>query len=187
MDSGILLTGLVVFLARIIDVSIGTLRTLFIVRGKTKIAFVLGFIEINMWLLVLSTVLEKVMAYPVIALFYAFGFSTGNVVGILIERKIAIGHLILRVITPVHGEIMATQIRESGFPVTTVEGEGAKGKVTVLYIACERKHVKKIIPIVHEIDPDAFYITEQAGSVSKLHHTQTMVPRTGWRAIFKKK
>ena len=178
--------GILVFFARIFDVSIGTLRTVFIVRGKPQFAFFLGFVEISMWLLVLSTVLDKVMQFPILALFYALGFSTGNVVGIMLERKLAFGVINLRVITPYHGQEMATEIREQGFPVTTVDGKGAKGDVTLLYIVCQRKQLPKILPIIKEIDPNAFYITEQAGYVSRLHQ-YTLVPKTGWRAVFKKK
>ncbi len=182
----ILLTGILVFCARIIDVSIGTLRTISIIRGKTKIAFVLGFFEISMWLLVLSTVLDKVMNYPIIALFYAFGFSTGNVVGILIEKRLAMGQIVMRIITSQHGELLASEIRQEGFPVTTVDGEGAKGNVLILFIACERKNLKRIIPIIEKHTPEAFYVIEHAGSISKVYNPSN-VPRTGWRAILKKK
>ena len=80
--------GVIIFFARIIDVSVGTLRTISIIQGRTKMAFYLGFIEISMWLAVLSAVLKKVMENPMLAIFYAAGFSTGNVVGILIEKNL---------------------------------------------------------------------------------------------------
>ncbi len=185
-DSSILLTGILIFFSRVIDVSLGTLRTINIVQGRTRIAFILGFFEISMWLVVLSTVLNQVMTKPILGLFYALGFSTGNVVGILIERKIALGHTIFRVITADHGEIMATAIRNAGYAVTTFEGAGLKGKVIELYVVCDRKNLKDIIPIINSIDPKAFYITEQVGNVSRVYGP-TMVPRTGWRAIMKKK
>ncbi|HPG37996.1 MAG TPA: DUF5698 domain-containing protein [bacterium] len=185
-ESAILITGILVFCSRVIDVTLGTLRTINIVQGRTKIAFILGFFEISMWLVVLSTVLPQVVAKPILGLFYALGFSTGNVVGIIIERKIALGHTIFRVITAEHGEIMATALRNAGYAVTTFEGTGLKGKVIELYVVCDRKNLREIIPIINSIDPNAFYITEQAGDVSKVYRP-TMVPKTGWRAIIKKK
>jgi uncharacterized protein YebE (UPF0316 family) len=185
-DGAVLLTGILVFCSRVIDVSLGTLRTINIVQGRTRIAFILGFFEISMWLVVLSTVLPQVVAKPILGLFYALGFSTGNVMGIIIERKIALGHTIFRVITAEHGEIMASAIRRAGYAVTTFEGNGLKGKVIELYVVCDRKNLKEIIPIVNSIDENAFYITELAGDVSKIYRP-TMVPRTGWRSILKKK
>jgi uncharacterized protein YebE (UPF0316 family) len=178
--------GIIVFFARVIDVSMGTMRTISIVQGRTKIAFILGFFEISMWLLVLSAVLQKIMHNPYLGIFYALGFSTGNVVGILLERRLAMGYTNLRIITSTSGMRIAEKLRGEGYPVTTFEGEGKDGKVTEVYIACERKSLTKILNIVKEIEPDAFYITEQAGIISKIRRP-TMLPPTGWRAIHKKK
>jgi len=86
------LLGIFVFIARIVDVSVGTLRTISIVQGRTKLSFFLAFIETSVWLVVLSAVLPKVMETPLLGLFYAFGFATGNVVGILVEKRLAMGY-----------------------------------------------------------------------------------------------
>jgi len=185
-DAIVLLLGFLVFCSRVIDVSIGTLRTISIVQGRTKIAFFLGLIEVSMWLIVLSAVLPRIISTPILGLFYALGFSTGNVVGILIERRIALGQTNIRIITSTHSEEMATAIRNTGLPVTTFQGEGLKGKVTEIYVVCERKDLKVILPIVKAIDSKAFYITEQTSSVSKIYRPNRL-PKTGWRAVFKKK
>ena len=174
--------GVIIFFARIIDVSVGTLRTISIIQGRSKMAFFLGFVEISMWLAVLSAVLKKVMENPMLAIFYAAGFSTGNVVGILIEKKLAMGYTNFRVITQTNGRIIAEQLREKGHSATIFEGEG----VLEVYVVCERKALPEIIRIVREIEPNAFYITEQVGIVSKMLRPM-MVPATGWRAIHKKK
>ncbi|MFH1681609.1 MAG: DUF5698 domain-containing protein [Candidatus Eisenbacteria bacterium] len=186
LDWTTLLLGVVVFFARVLDVSVGTMRTISIVQGKTRNAFFLGLIEVSVWLAVVAAVVNKVMEQPILGVFYAFGFSTGNVVGIKIERRLAFGHTVFRVITPEHGEEMAVAVRAAGFPVTTFVGQGMAGPVTELYIVCRRRDLKRLVPIVLDVDPSAFYITEQAGSVSKLRRP-FMTPRTGWRAIFKKK
>ena len=180
------LIGILIFFARIIDVSIGTLRTIGIVQGRMKMAFFLGLIEISMWLLVLTAVLQKVMETPILAVFYAVGFSTGNVVGIYIEKKLAMGFTNLRVISSNNGGIIAERIREKGYKATVFEGEGKEGKVIEVYVVCERKAIPELIRIVREIEPDAFYITEQVGIVSKMLRPM-MVPATGWRSIHKKK
>jgi uncharacterized protein YebE (UPF0316 family) len=180
------LLGILVFLARIVDVSVGTLRTISIIQGRTKVAFFLAFIEISVWLLVLSEVLPKVMHSPLLGFFYAFGFATGNVVGITVEKWLAMGFINLRVITTKFATEISDSLREKGFAVTTFEGEGKDGKVTEIYVVTDRKNLPSLIKIVKGIEPDAFYIAEQAGIVSKIRRP-TMVPATGWRAVQKKK
>jgi uncharacterized protein YebE (UPF0316 family) len=186
LDWGTLLLGVLVFFARVLDVSVGTMRTISIVQGKTRTAFFLGLIEVSTWLVVVAAVVNRVIDQPILGVFYAFGFSTGNVVGIKLERRVAFGHTVFRVITPEKGDEMAAAVRAAGFPVTTFTGQGMSGPVTELYIVCRRRDLKRLVPIVLGIDPTAFYITEQAGSVSKLRRP-FMTPRTDWRAIFKKK
>lgn len=185
LDPGTLLIGILVFFARIGDVSLGTMRTIAIVHGRTKEAFFLGFVEVSIWLAVISTVVKLVMSKPVLGIFYALGFSTGNVVGIVLERRIALRYIVLRVISG-KGRKMAEVIRESGYAVTTFQGEGKSGPVTELYVVCRRRDLNEILPIVKSVEFDAFYITEQAGSVSKIYRP-SMQPLTGWRAILKKK
>ena len=182
----ILVTGILIFIARIVDVSLGTLRTISIIQGRTWVAFWLGFGEIIIWLSVISTVILQVREIPVLAFFYAFGFASGNLVGIRIEKWLAFGHIVIRVISTKHYMAMADTIRQAGFAVTTFRGEGRSGPVMELCIVCRRKHLRQVIGIVQAIEPGAFYITEQVGEVSKIYrpiHT----PVTGWRAILKKK
>ena len=91
MDSSILLTGILIFFARIVDVALGTLRTIVTVQGRTVNAFFLGIAEVIIWILVVSTVVHQIKETPVLIVFYALGFASGNVVGILVERKLEIG------------------------------------------------------------------------------------------------
>ncbi len=185
-DLQTLLTGILIFFARIVDVSLGTMRTISIVQGRTRIAFVLGFVEVSLWLFVIATILRQIMEHPLLGIFYALGFSSGNVLGILLERRLAFGHLVLRVVSSRFGREMAEKIRSAGFAVTTFEGEGMSGPVTLLYVVCRRRDMKDIVPIIRSIDDDAFYITEQAGRVSKLKYP-SMEQATGFRALLKRK
>ena len=91
--------AILVFFARLTDVSLGTLRTIAIVHGRTMLAFWLGFFESAIWLAVVSTIVQAVYQQPLLGVVYAFGFASGNLVGITIEKWIAMGHLILRVIS----------------------------------------------------------------------------------------
>lgn len=186
MDLYTFLLGIVIFLSRVADVTLGTIRTLAIVQGRTKLAFVLGFFEVSIWLIIISTVVHQIAENPLLGVFYALGYATGNVAGIKLERKIGQGFNIVRIITLRHGEAMAARLREMGFGVTTFQGQGRSGPVTELYAVCRRRHVAIILAAVREIDAEAFYITEQAGSVNKIL-LPVGVPPTGWRAVLKKK
>ena len=187
MSIEMILTGLAVFCARIIDVSIGTVRTIATVQGRTKLAFFLALIEITIWVSVISVVISNIRESPILTLFYALGFATGNVVGIKVERKMAIGVLILRVLTRTAGLEIAEELREQGQRVTVFEGQGKRGPVTELYIVCRRRDLRRILGLVMEKDPEAFYITEQARDVSKVLRPILERSPTGWRAVFKKK
>jgi uncharacterized protein YebE (UPF0316 family) len=99
MDVNTLAIGFLIFFARICDVSIGTVRTIVTVQGRSVVAFFLAIFELLIWITVVSTVIHKIKDQPVLALFYAFGYATGNVVGIAVERKIALGIIVLRVFT----------------------------------------------------------------------------------------
>jgi uncharacterized protein YebE (UPF0316 family) len=186
LDAPTLLFGLVVFCARVADVSIGTLRTISIVNGRTLVAFFLGLVEISLWLAVVSTVIMEIGHRPILGVFYVLGFATGNAVGICIERRLAYGNTVMRVFTAGRGKNMAKTIRDMGHGVTTFEGEGVTGPVTELLIVSRRRDLKKILAAVRAIEPKAFYITEQVGVVSKLYRPLLAEP-TGWRSVLKKK
>jgi uncharacterized protein YebE (UPF0316 family) len=187
LDYAILVTGALVFFARICDVSIGTVRTIVTVQGRTVVAFILAIFEITIWILVASTVINQVQEKPLLVIFYAFGYATGNVVGIKAERHLAFGLLILKVIVAeVTGDRIAENLRRLGQPVTIFRGEGMKGPVSELYIACRRRDLKWILPEVKSIDPKAFYVVEQARDVSKIVRP-IATPLGGWRAVHKRK
>ncbi len=180
------LYGFFVFAARVADVSLGTLRTIAIVHGRTALAFGLGFFESAIWLAVVSTIVQAVAEQPALGVIYALGFATGNLVGIKVEKRIAMGHLILRIISRKNSYQIADKLRNQGYAVTTFVGEGKSGQVIELYVVCRRRELKKILQMTLALDPEAFYVTEQAGSVSNVYRP-IMQPVTGWRAVFKKK
>jgi uncharacterized protein YebE (UPF0316 family) len=186
-DFATILLGIVIFLARVTDVSMGTMRTISIVQGRTRIAFLLGFIEVSMWLVIISTVIHRITQQPILGVFYALGFSTGNVVGIILEKRLAFGHIILRIISTKSGKKIAEKIRKSGHAVTTFLGEGLSGPVTMLYVVCLRKEQNDVVQVVKSIEPEAFYTVDMAGTVSKIYRPFCPQQPTGWRAIFKKK
>ena len=182
----IIITGIVVFFARIADVSIGTVRTIVTVQGRTAIAFTLALFEVTIWLLVVSTVIHQVREQPLLIVFYTFGFATGNVVGIMVERKLAFGIIILKILTRQAGQQITDYLRRKGQPVTVFLGEGMNGPVSELYIACRRRDLKWILPEVKALDEQLFYVIEQARDISRVLRP-IHSPIGGWRAVFKKK
>lgn len=186
LEQNILITGLFVFAARICDVSIGTIRTIMTVQGRTVISFILALFEISIWVLVASTVINQVHEKPLLVIFYAFGYATGNVVGIVVEKKLAFGVIILKLLTRTAGSEIADYLREQGQAVTIFVGEGMKGPVSELYIACRRRDLKWILPEVTKMDKEIFYVIEQARGISKpLRPVHT--PLGGWRSVSKRK
>lgn len=186
MDLLLLTKGLGIFFARIIDVSLGTVRTINLIQGRSIMAFLLGLVEATMWLVVVAAVLKEISVEPLLGVFYAFGFSAGNVVGILIEKRLALGSLILRIISSDYEPEMTRELREMGFAVTVFTGEGRDGPVRELYVVCQRRDFKKIIAAVEEVDPHVFYVTEQPGATKKLPHRMSSVPG-GWRRSSRRK
>ncbi len=147
---------LLIFLARVVDVTLATLRLLLLVRAKRLRAAAIGFVEILIFITVLGTVLNNLNEWPNL-LAYALGFATGNFTGGLLEEKLALGLLTVQVIPrrPV-GEEMARSLRDEGFGVTLVPAEGKEGTKTVLFISIRRRVLPKLIDLVEGQDPDAF-------------------------------
>ena len=183
MDSFVLLMCLGIILARITDVSLGTLRTMVVVQGRRKLAWVLGFFEILIWVVVVSKVIQN-LSEPAYAVAYALGFATGNVVGITLENWLAFGEQVIRVFTR-EGETIATQLRSEGFRVTTFAGEEGDGPVDMLFIEAPRKKISDIALFVRHIDATCSYIIDDVRAVS--HTALSLHQPTGWRAILKKK
>jgi len=186
MDWATLGIGIIIFCARIVDVSMGTMRVASIIQGRSRAAFVLGFLETGMWVFIIASVLHRIAEKPIVGIFYALGFSTGNVVGIMLERRIAYGNMVVRAFVPSDGEKIAEAIYAQGFGVTLFPGQGVKGPVTEVCIVCRRGELKQIIDTIEKMWPGAFYVTEPAGTVSGIDRP-IMQPLTGWRGVHKRK
>lgn len=185
-DTQILLTGLFIFTARIIDVCLGTIRIIVTVQGRAVIAFFLATIEITIWLTVISTVISQINESPILIIFYSLGYACGNVSGIFVERRLAFGMTILRVFVTEKGSILADKLRSQGQPVTIFQGEGMDGPVYELYIACQRKYLKPLVSLILDFDDKLFYVVEPAKDMSK-EFMPLFTPRGGWRDMQNRK
>lgn len=150
---------LLIFAARIIDVSLGTLRIIFISRDRRLLAPLMGFFEVLIWLLAISQIFKN-LANPLCYIAYAAGFAGGNYIGMAIENRLAIGTQVVRVIAKTGAEDMIEKLKVRGYGLTILEGEGAVGPVKVLFTIAKRKDLPEIVDIIHGINPKAFYTVE---------------------------
>lgn len=158
------LTGLIIFFLRIIDMSMDTLRVLFVVRGKKLLVWILGFLQSLIFVIAISSVLTgKASAWTIGG--YAMGFATGNVVGMIIENKLAIGHILVTIISSNRGALLAEKLRTNGYAVTEIAGRGKNGTVFELHASVLRKDVDQVETIVLEADPLAFITAEDVRPV----------------------
>jgi len=157
---------LLIFFARIVDVSLGTIRILFVARGVQTLAAVLGFFEVFIWLVVISGIMNNLTS-PFYFIFYAAGFAAGNYVGISIERHLYVGKVALRIITREKADDLLKFFREEGLGITSVDAEGATGPVKILYSIIKRRDLKSVIDQVHQYNPKAFYSIEDVKTVSE--------------------
>jgi uncharacterized protein YebE (UPF0316 family) len=157
---------LLIFLARLIDVSLGTLRIIFLSRGRKYLAPLLGFVEVLIWITVVSQVVggaQNIVAY----LAYAAGFAVGNYAGMLIEEKLAIGTLVVRVILPQEETELIERLRMEGYGATYVDGHGAGGPVMLIYTVVPRKDLSRVVDLVQDVHPKAFFTVEELRSAQQ--------------------
>ena len=148
-----------IFLSRVVDVSIGTIRIIFISRGWKFVSAGLGFIEVFIWVLAISQImknLDNVWAYFA----YAMGFACGTYVGMLIEEKIAIGTVLFQVITKKPAPKLIKELHESDAKLTSVKARGDDGPVDIIYVVAKRKKAHKVYLLIKKYHPRAFLSVE---------------------------
>jgi uncharacterized protein YebE (UPF0316 family) len=174
-----------IFFLRIVDVTFGTLRTIMIVEGKIKSSVVLGFFEIFIWITAISQVVFRINESLWLAFAYAAGFACGNAVGIVVERRVGIGLVVIRIVTANKGQKIADAVKSFSADITVLEGKSFKGHVDMIVVSCKRKKAGILMAKAFEIDPELTYTIERANTLEKRHR---LIPNlTGWRSILKKK
>ena len=130
------------------------------------LAPIFGFFEILIWLLAIGQIMQN-LSNPLYYIAYALGFSAGNVAGIFVEERLAVGRVILRIITQRDATQLIDYLRSSGYGVTTVAAEGAKGPVELIFTVIDRGKIQAVIDSVHTFNPRAFYSIEDVRSVKE--------------------
>jgi len=160
----LIILPILIFFARVADVSLGTLRTVFISQGKKYLAPLLGFFEVLIWLLAIGQIFSNITnIWYYFA--YAGGFASGNFLGLIIEKKISLGYLKIQLILRDNPEKLINTLKTGGFGLTTLTAIGSRGTVQLLIMVIKRKNESKVKDIIKEKSPNAFISIEQVQTV----------------------
>jgi len=168
-----ILIPLMIFSARIVDVSLGTIRLILVSKGQKIIAPLLGFIEVLIWIIIIGQVMDHLDNF-LCYIAYAAGFATGNLVGMLIEEKLAMGNVFIRVFSTKSVSKLFNYLNKKGYGVTELSGKGNNGRVNILYLIVERKIIKNTIEIINKFNPTAFYCLEDLRKINE----RAIMPKT---------
>ena len=156
-----------IFLARILDVSLGTLRIMFVSKGLRGKATVLGFIEVLIWIIIVAQIFQNLDNW-LNYIAYAGGFATGTFIGMYIEEHMKMGIQIFRIIVGREREELIEALKENNFRVTSLDGQGKYGPVKVIFTVAKRKRWQQLANIVNQFAPNAFYSVEDVKHVSQM-------------------
>jgi uncharacterized protein YebE (UPF0316 family) len=157
---------IMIFCARICDVTMGTIRVIFISKGIRYLAPVIGFFEVIIWLLAIGQVMNN-LTNIVSYIAYGAGFATGTFIGMYIEEKISIGLTSVRIITKEDPMELMQYLRSHNYGVTSVDGEGGTGRVKMIFTIIRRQDLGHVVGIIKEFHPNAFYSVEEVKSVAE--------------------
>lgn len=155
-----------IFLARVLDVSLGTMRIVFVSKELKYLAPFVGFFEVLIWLFAIRAIMQNLNNIACY-LAYGAGFAIGTFIGLYIEKRLAIGKSILRIITQKDSTELIDNLRLKGFGVTSMDAQGVKGKVHIIYMIIKRHDFENVAEIIKKFNPNAFYTVEDARLVSK--------------------
>lgn len=155
-----------IFLARICDVTLGTVRLIFVSRGFKYLAPLVGFFEVLIWILAIGQIMQNLTNW-VCYLAYAGGFAIGNYIGMLVAERLSLGTVLIRVITQKGAHALVDRLRSEDYGVTSVDGEGGAGPVQVIFTIVPRREVGAVVYLVKAFNPKAFYSIEEVGYVEK--------------------
>ncbi len=161
-----LVLPLIIFVSRIGDVTLGTMRHVLTSRGHKNISPLLGFFEVLIWIVVVSQVMKQANNFACY-IGWAGGFAMGNYIGLIIEEKIALGLQIIRIISHQDCTEMIAQLQKENHGITVLDAHGAKGPVKVILTVAKRKNIESIVHVIQKYNPSAFYSIEDIRDVNK--------------------
>jgi uncharacterized protein YebE (UPF0316 family) len=157
---------LLIFFARICDQTIGTLRLIFLSKGFKHIVPFLAFFESMIWLIAISQILSHLEnAATFVA--YGLGFATGNYVGMLVEERLSIGSVIIRIFSKEHIPEFIDVLQKNNYGYTIINAEGSTGELKIVFSIINRKYLSHLIEQINVIDSSTFYTVEEVKSVKR--------------------
>jgi uncharacterized protein YebE (UPF0316 family) len=150
-----LLVPLLVFLAEMTVVTLGTLRIICISRGRKHLAPLLGFFEVLTWLFAITQVMTNLGEWDCVVAF-ALGFTLGNYLGMAVEQRLALGSVVVRAFFSQDPTELVTRLRSSNYGVTCVEGKGSRGPVQIVMTVIKRKQLEVVMAMIKTSQPGAF-------------------------------
>jgi uncharacterized protein YebE (UPF0316 family) len=151
---------LLIFVAEMCVLTLATLRIIFIARGQKVLAPLFGFAEIMIWLFAIGKTMQN-LDDPACFLAFALGFTLGNYLGILIEKRLAMGMVNVRIITHRAAQDLIEGLRAASFGVTCVEGQGATGRVQIVLTVVKRRQLPEVVALIEALHPNAFYAVDE--------------------------
>lgn len=162
----VLLLCIKIFFVRIFDVSLGTMRTIITVKGRTKLASLIGFIEVFIWFVIVREALNTDSSSIFVALSYAGGYAAGTLIGGLLSEKFINGNLTVQVILSNNDDEVVTSIRKAGFAVTVLNVKGQEDiEKHMLIMEVKKKKIKELKKLIKELDEKAFVIINETKMV----------------------
>lgn len=156
----------IIFAARICDMTLDTLRIIYVSRGMKFLAPLFGFFEVLIWLMAITQIFSD-LSNPLCYIAYAGGFALGNFIGIMIEEKMAIGTVVIRIITQKDATELINVLKGENLGVTHVNAQGALGAVKIIFTIVKRKEIDRVLEYVRKCNPQAFFTVEDVRSIRK--------------------
>ncbi|MCX6292374.1 MAG: DUF2179 domain-containing protein [Bacteroidetes bacterium] len=157
---------LLIFIARMSDVTLGTLRNVFISKGMRNVVPILGFFEVSIWLISMRQIMQH-LENPLCFIAFAGGFAMGTYVGLFVEKRLAIGMQVLRIIINQDAQPLIDMLQRANFGVTIMDGHGAKGPVKIIFTIIKRRDLEYVRRLIHDTNPNAFYSIEDVKVASQ--------------------
>ena len=161
-----LVIPLLIFLSRIVDVTIGTARVVFVSRGYKKLAAGSGFFEVLIWLIAMGQIMKN-LTNPLCYLAYAGGFALGNYIGIRLTEKLSLGHVLVQVTTQRDNSSLVESLKQKQYGITRIEGTGARGAVAMIMTVVPRAELSTVVDMIYQFNPQAFYSVQEVGTVAR--------------------
>ena len=161
----LVISAFIIFSLRVADQSLATLRARLVSRNKPVYAALIGLIESVIWIIVVAKVINDIDK-PILIAGYAIGFAAGTILGYYAERILGFGDVVIRVFTSIKSPSVAEALRDQGYGVTVINGEGRDGVVRIYWCIVPRRKLKSVLKIIKEINPDAYITTDSVTPIS---------------------